>query len=71
MFPCITDNAVGRLEPRQFDGKAASLVFGKLEGNAALAEPRQLDGKAASLVPRKLEGNAALPEPGQFDGKAA
>ena len=67
----ITDNAVGRLEPRQLDGKAASLVPGKVEGNAALAEPGQLDGKAASPVPGKLEGNAALPEPGQFDGKAA
>ena len=62
---CITDKAVGRLEPKQLDGKAASLVLGKLEGNAALAEPGKLDGKAASL-----EGNA-LPEPGQFDGKAA
>ena len=66
MFPSITDKAVGRLEPKQLDGKAASLVLGKLEGNAALAEPGQLDGKAASL-----EGNAALPEPEQFDGKAA
>ena len=71
MFPCITDKAVGRLEPKQLDGKAASLVLGKLEGNTAVAEPGQLDGKAASLVLGKLEGNAALPEPRQFDGKAA
>ena len=71
MFPCITDNAVGRLESRQLDGKAASPVPGKFEGNAALAEPQQLNGKAASLVPGKLEGNATLPEPGQFDEKAA
>ena len=56
MFPCITDKAVVRLEPKQLDGKAASLVLGKLEGNAALAEPGQLDGKAASLAPGKLEG---------------
>ena len=43
----ITDNAVGRLEPRQLDGKAASLVPGKLEGNTALPEPGQFDGKTA------------------------
>ena len=48
VFPCRTDNAVGRLEPRHLDGREASLVPGKLEGNAALAEP-------GSLMERQLE----------------
>ena len=58
MFPCNTDNAVGRLEATQLDGKAE------------LLEPGQLDGKAALLKPGQLDGKAALPEPGQLDGIA-
>ena len=38
---------LGGLEPRQLDGREASLVSGKLEGNEALPEPGQFDGKAA------------------------
>ena len=48
MFPCRTDNAVGRLEPRLLNGKAASLVPGKLEENAVLSN-------LGSLTERQLE----------------
>ena len=50
MFPGRTDNAVGRLEVRQLDGKAALPEPGQLDGKAALPEPGQLDGIAKLLL---------------------